>query len=92
VSELRKALERNDIPQALLAYRTGLTTKHVNRVVQGAAPLSVPVAVRIQEAFPSISAEELMVAQAREQVRAALEALLAPEQELADDYERNDHQ
>ncbi|UYM26623.1 helix-turn-helix DNA binding domain protein [Arthrobacter phage Bauer] len=74
MTALRDALERRDIPQALLAYRTGLTTKHVNRVVQGAAPLSVTVAVRIQRAFPEISAEELMVAQVRAQVRQALEA------------------
>jgi len=74
MSALRRALERNDIPQALLAYRTGLTTKHVNRVVQGMAPLSVDVAVRIQNAFPKISAEELLVSQVREQVREALEA------------------
>lgn len=71
---LRAALEAEDIGQSWLAWRTGLTPKHINQVMQGKAPLSVAVAVRIQRALPGVTAEELMVAQVREQVRKALDS------------------
>lgn len=51
---LQDLLDKNEIPQALLAYRTGLTTKHVNFLVKGKAPLSVEVAVLIEDAFPQV--------------------------------------
>jgi len=44
-----------------------------NRVFQGKAPLSAEVTVRIESVLPTISAEVLMVSQARAQVRAARE-------------------
>lgn len=68
---IRAALEAADVSQAMLAVATGLTTKHVNQVCQGNAPLSVDVALRIESALPALSAEDLMVAQTRAQVRAA---------------------
>jgi HTH-type transcriptional regulator/antitoxin HigA len=49
-SLLRQTLTALDISQAELARRTGLTTKHVNWVVNGRAPLSVDVAIAIGHA------------------------------------------
>jgi plasmid maintenance system antidote protein VapI len=62
---LREALEAADVSQALLAYRTSISTKHINQLVQDKAPLSVAVALRIEDAVPSISAEALLVEQVR---------------------------
>lgn len=70
---LRAALELEGVSQALLAYRTGLSAKHVNQMVQDKAPISAAVAVRIQLALSTVSAEDLMIAQAREQVQRAWE-------------------
>lgn len=70
---LRAALDEEGVSQALLAYRTGLTPKHINQLVHGKAPLSVAVALRLQLALSTVSAEDLMVAQARDQVRRAWE-------------------
>ena len=69
---IRAALRLEDVSQAMLAVSTGLTTKHISQVLTGKVPLSVDVAIRIQRALTTITAEELMVAQAREQVREAL--------------------
>ena len=69
---LRTALRLEGISQTTLAARTGLSTKHVSQVMTGHAPLSVDVAVRIQRAISTITAEDLMVAQARDLVRKAL--------------------
>lgn len=68
---IRAALEVEDISQAMLAVATGLSPKHVNQIITGKVPLSVDVALRMEAALPSLSAEDLMVAQAREQVRKA---------------------
>lgn len=45
---LREVLELSGMTQAELARRCDLTAKHVNRVMQGAAPISVDVAIRLE--------------------------------------------
>lgn len=70
-SSIRAALEAEDVSQAMLAVSTGLSPKHVNQIITGRVPLSVDVAIKIENSIPSLSAEDLMVAQAREQVRQA---------------------
>lgn len=62
---LRQELTVAGISQAALARKLGLTTKHINQLVQGHARLSVDVAVRIEMAIPSISAEGLLIGQTR---------------------------
>ena len=72
---IRAALDFQGMSQTTLAAATGLTTKHVNQVIRGNAPLSVDVALRFEAAIPDLlSAEDLIVAQAREQVRKAKSA------------------
>jgi HTH-type transcriptional regulator / antitoxin HigA len=68
---LRRDLEDAGVSQALLAYRTGISTKHINLVLQGKARLSVDVAVQIQAAVPSISAEGLLLLQLRDEIAEA---------------------
>ncbi|MGZ4659843.1 MAG: helix-turn-helix transcriptional regulator [Arthrobacter sp.] len=68
---LRQALVLAGISQAALARATGLTTKHVSQLATGKVPFSVDVALRMESVLPTLSAEELMVSQARAQVRAA---------------------
>lgn len=62
---LQAALDKAGVSQALLAYRTGITTKHINRLVKDKARLSVEVAVQIEEAVPEISAKNLLLHQLR---------------------------
>ena len=45
---LRDRLDELEMSQVELARRTGLTTKHVNQVVQGVASLSADVAQRLE--------------------------------------------
>lgn len=45
---LRDRLDELGMTQAELAVRTGLTTKHVNQVLQGVVPLSAEVAQRLE--------------------------------------------
>jgi addiction module HigA family antidote len=45
---LRERLDELEMSQVELARRAGLTTKHVNRVVQGVASLSADVAQRLE--------------------------------------------
>lgn len=66
--ELQDLLDKNEISQALLAYRTGLTPKHINCVIKGKAPLSVEVALLIEEAFPEIKAFPLLMVQLRQDI------------------------
>ena len=68
---LREAIELQGLGQAWLARRTGLSAKHINQVVTGKVPLSADVAVRIERFIPTLSAEDLMLEQARTQVREA---------------------
>lgn len=65
---LRSALDAAGVSQALVAYRTGLSTKHVNRLAQDKVVLTVDVAARIEAEFPAVSAEALLVAQVRNQL------------------------
>lgn len=68
---LQAALDAASVGQAELARRTGLSTKHINWVVKGRAPLSIEVAVLIEEAFPEIKAFPLLMAQLRHDVAGA---------------------
>lgn len=45
---LKETLEELGIPQADLARRTGLSTKHINQVIQGTAPLSPDTALLLE--------------------------------------------
>lgn len=45
---LKDVLEGLNLPQADLARRTGLSTKHVNQLIQGAASLSPEVAILLE--------------------------------------------
>lgn len=47
---LRQVLEAQNISQAQLALRTGLSNKHINQVVQGAAPLTPETALMLERA------------------------------------------
>ncbi|MDL2077653.1 ImmA/IrrE family metallo-endopeptidase [Streptomyces anthocyanicus] len=47
---LKETLEVLGIPQADLARRTGLSTKHINQVIQGTAPLSPDTALLLERA------------------------------------------
>lgn len=68
---LQEILDKDEIPQALVAARTGLSAKHVNLLVKGRVPLSVEVAVLIEEAFPKIKTFPLLMAQLRQDVAGA---------------------
>jgi len=68
---IRCGLEIDGLSQAALAEGAGLTAKHVSQLMTGKVPLSVDVALRLESVLPSVSAEDLMVTQAREQVREA---------------------
>jgi HTH-type transcriptional regulator / antitoxin HigA len=45
---LRELLEEQGLSQRDLARRTGLSPKHVNRLLQGLVPLSADAAVRLE--------------------------------------------
>lgn len=45
---LRDTLEALDMPQAELARRTGLSIKHINQIVQGAAPITPETALALE--------------------------------------------
>lgn len=68
---IKEAIALQGLGQAWLARQTGLSNKHVNHVVNGKDPLSVDVALRIERALPTLSAEDLLFAQVRTQVREA---------------------
>lgn len=53
---LKEELDEQQVSQADLARRTGLSTKHVNQIVQGVVALSPDIAVRLERAT-GISAE-----------------------------------
>jgi addiction module HigA family antidote len=62
---LQQELDNADVSQSSLARQLGISPKHINQVIKGHARLSVDVAVRIEMAIPSISAEGLLIAQIR---------------------------
>ena len=45
---LRQVLEDLHLTQLDLAHRTGLSTKHVNQVIQGSAPLTQETALSLE--------------------------------------------
>lgn len=63
---LRRELGARGLSQAELAARTGLSTKHVNQVVQGVVPLSTSTALLIERAL-GLSAELLTAIEAGHQ-------------------------
>lgn len=65
---LQRALDVAEVSQALLSYRTGISTKHINQVIKGKCRLSVDMAIRIEMAVPSVSAEQLLIAQVRQEI------------------------
>ena len=67
---LNTALLAAGMEQADLARTTGLSTKSIGQLVQGRVPMSAPVAVLIERAVDGLSAEELLYAEARKQIRA----------------------
>lgn len=67
-ASLQCGLDAAGVSQALLAHRTGISTKHVNQLIKGKARLSVDVAVRIEMAVPAISAEGLLIDQLRQEI------------------------
>ena len=75
---LQRELDARSISQAQLAARTGLSTKHINLVIKGTAPLSPEVAVTLEQILGT-SAETWLglevvhqAHEAREQRRTAL--------------------
>lgn len=68
---LQKTLDDNQISQALVCARTGLSAKHVNFLVKDRAPLSVEVAVLIEEHFPKVQAFPLLLLQLRQDIAKA---------------------
>ena len=65
---LQKTLDDNEISQSLVCAKTGLSAKHVNFLVKDRAPLSVEVAVLIEEHFPKVQAFPLLVLQLRQEI------------------------
>ncbi len=67
---LQRELDAREISQAQLAARTGLSTKHVNLVIKGTAPLSADVAVTLEEIL-GVSAEMWLSLEASRQAHEA---------------------
>lgn len=76
---LQEALDEREMSQSYLAWATGYTPKHVNRICKGAAPITVDVALAL-EAELGISAEFWLTHQMHYDLHAARERLApAPE-------------
>jgi HTH-type transcriptional regulator / antitoxin HigA len=45
---LRECLEERDMTQVELARRTRVSIKHINQIVKGHVPISVPTAVKLE--------------------------------------------
>ncbi len=76
---LQRELDEHSISQAQLAARTGLSTKHINLVIKGTAPLSPDVAVTLEQVLgtPAESWLRLEAAYQAHQVRAERRDALA---------------
>lgn len=66
--ELQDLLDKNKLTQADIARGTGLSAKHINWVVKGRAPLSIEVALLIEEKFPPVKAFPLLMTQLRQDI------------------------
>jgi plasmid maintenance system antidote protein VapI len=64
---LARALEAQGVAQADVARRSGLSTKHINQLAQGHAPMSVDVALRLEYVL-GIDAGEWMAADAQAKI------------------------
>jgi plasmid maintenance system antidote protein VapI len=71
IEELRRAFTAARMRQADVCRYINLSQKHMTQIMRGHKPLSVAIAVRLEEAIPGIDAEYLMALQGREQVRKA---------------------
>lgn len=60
---VRAELDARGLSQAQLAARTGLSTKHINQVLQGVVPLSTSTAILLERTL-GVSAELLMAIEA----------------------------
>ncbi|GMA28886.1 HigA family addiction module antitoxin [Arenivirga flava] len=67
---LQRELDAHSISQAQLAARTGLSTKHINLVIKGTAPLSPDVAVTLEQVLGT-SAETWLRLEAANQTQQA---------------------
>lgn len=67
---LQRELDERSVSQAQLAARTGLSTKHVNLMIKGTAPLSADVAVTLEEIL-GLPAEMWLRLEAARQARQA---------------------
>jgi HTH-type transcriptional regulator/antitoxin HigA len=74
---LLAALEAAGVSQALLAYRTDISTKHINQLIKGHCRISVDIAVRIESAVPGLMAEWLLVTQLQHELAAARQTQLS---------------
>jgi plasmid maintenance system antidote protein VapI len=71
---LEDSLRQTGHTKAWLSRMSGISTKHINQLFHGFAPISVPVALKLEYAMgPYLDAADLMAMQAREQVRLARE-------------------
>lgn len=65
---IRRELSAHNLSQAQLATRTGLSTKHINQVIQGVVPLSTDTALILERTL-GISADLLTAVEAGHQAR-----------------------
>lgn len=55
--------------QSTVAWGMGISEKHLSQLILGRDRLSVQIAVRLEMEVPTISAEALLIAQVREEIR-----------------------
>ena len=68
---LGAALLTAGMKQVDLERTTGLSAKYVGELLQGKVTMSAPVALLIERAIEGLTAEELLYAEARKQIRFA---------------------
>jgi addiction module HigA family antidote len=72
---IRAALGRAGMTQTELAQLSGMTLKHLNRLIHGRVPLSAMIAVRIEAVLEGVAAEDLMALQVRADIAKARKQL-----------------
>lgn len=72
---LRQGLEDAGRLQASVCRATGISQKHLSRVILGRVRLSAQVAVRLEQEVPSLSAETLLIAQVRQEIADCMKEL-----------------
>jgi HTH-type transcriptional regulator / antitoxin HigA len=71
---LAEALDERGITQTYLAWATGYSLKHVNRVIKGHHPINATMAVRLEDVLGAPSAEFWLRYQMAYDLHAAREA------------------